>query len=304
MRHLNYNHLLYFWTVARENSIAKAAQVLHLTPQTISGQLKLLEDAIGEPLFHRVGRGLVLSDTGHLVNQYADEIFSLGAELAQRVRDGSSAAGQTLQIGVVDSIPKLIAWRILRVALEGENPVRIVCSENRLEDLLAEMAVHRLDLVLSDRPVPVGLNVKAFNHRLGGSSIAFFARSREATRYRRRFPASLNDAPMLLPMTGSSLRRSLDDWFDAQDVHPRVVAEFADSSMLKTFGQAGAGVFPAPGAIADEIADTFHVALVGEVEALTDSYYAITPERRIKQEIVLRITHAAREALADAMPPE
>ncbi len=304
MRHLNYNHLLYFWTVAREDSIAKAAQVLHLTPQTISGQLKLLEEAVGNPLFHRVGRGLVLSETGHLVKQYADEIFSLGAELAQRVRDSSSGAGQTLQIGVVDSIPKLIAWRILRIALEGENPVRLVCSENRLEDLLAEMAVHRLDLVLSDRPVPVGLGVKAFNHGLGESTIAFFAQRREAARYRHGFPTSLNDAPMLLPMTGSSLRRSLDDWFDAQGVMPHVVAEFADSALLKTFGQAGAGIFPAPGAIADKIADMFNVALVGEVEAVTDSYYAITPERRIKNESVLRITEAAREALADVVVQE
>ena len=176
MRHLNYNHLLYFWTVAREGSIAKATQSLHLTPQTISGQLKLLEEAVGEPLFQRVGRGLTMTETGHMVYQYADEIFALGAELASRVKTGQVIAPAVLAVGVVSSIPKLVASRILQPVFNAEVPIRLVCIEGRLERLLGELAVHKLELVLSDRPIPAGLSVKAFSHALGASEIALFGR--------------------------------------------------------------------------------------------------------------------------------
>ncbi|MGD8418456.1 MAG: LysR family transcriptional regulator, partial [Pseudomonadales bacterium] len=172
MRHLNYTHLLYFWTVAREGSIAKASQVLHLTPQTISGQLKLLEQAVGEPLFDRVGRGLALTDTGQVVNQYADEIFTLGAELTRRVKSSQALVPNTLDVGIVSSIPKLIALRVLEPALDLEDPIKIVCHQGDLDRLLGELAVHRLDLVVSDRPIPPGINVKAYNHALGESQIS------------------------------------------------------------------------------------------------------------------------------------
>ena len=238
MRHLNYQHLLYFWTVAREGSIARASEVLHLTPQTISGQLKLLEESVGAPLFHRVGRGLVLSDTGRLVNQYAEEIFSLGAELTQRMRDQELGAPLAFNVGVVNSIPKLTAQRILQPALELGEEIRLLCWEDDLEKLLADLAVHRLDLVISDRALPTGASVRAFNHLLGVSGVSMFAHRSIASKYTRRFPRSLDGAPLLLPVNTSALRRRLDDWFDAHEIRPHIVGEFEDSALLKEIGRA------------------------------------------------------------------
>ena len=191
MRHLNYNHLYYFWTVANEGSIVRASESLFLTPQTISGQIKLLEEAIGKPLFHRTGRRLLLSETGKIVHQYADEIFSLGAELAQRMRSEEPGAPLVLNVGIVNSIAKLIAYQVLRPALAMEEDLRLVCWEGPLEKLLADLAVHRLDLVISDHPIPAGLSVKAYNHKLGESGVSFFADPRRARGYASRFPASL-----------------------------------------------------------------------------------------------------------------
>ncbi len=297
MRHLNYNHLLYFWTVAREGSIARASETLHLTPQTISGQLKLLEESVGEPLFQRVGRGLVLTDTGRVVSQYAEEIFSLGAELAQRVRSKAPGASVTLHVGIENSIAKLIAYRLLEPALELEDDVHIVCSESDLDSLLGDLAVHKLDLVLSDRSIPAGLNVRAYNHSLGASAVAFFASRRIAARYARRFPESLEDAPMLLPVSGSPLRRSLDEYFLRVGVAPRVVAEFDDSALLKAFGEAGTGIFPVPRAIAPQVEHMYHARSIGEAEGVIESYYAISPERKLKHPAVVRITEIARSRL-------
>jgi len=294
MRHLNYNHLLYFWTVAREGTIAKASEVLHLTPQTVSGQLKLLEESVGEPLFQRVGRGLVLTDTGQIVNQYADEIFSVGAELAQRVRSKQPGMPTALNVGITNSIPKLIAYRILEPALGLEDPIKIVCLEGDLEKLLGDLAVHRLDLVLSDRPIPTGLNVKAYNHELGESGIAFFAQRRLAGKYLRQFPQSLEQAPVLLPVGSSALRRSLDEWFDRLDLSPRIVAEFDDSALLKAFGEAGIGLFPAPSVLSSEIEKMYHARSIGVVTDVKETYFAISPERRLKHPAVLRITDVAR----------
>ncbi|MFU8815385.1 MAG: transcriptional activator NhaR [Pseudomonadales bacterium] len=304
MRHLNYNHLLYFWTVAREGSVARAAEVLHLAPQTISGQIKLLEEAVGATLFNRVGRHLVLSESGQLVKQYADEIFSLGAELAQRMKNHQPGMPSTLNVGIVSSIAKLIAYRILQPALELEGEFRVVCLEGDLQKLLADLAIHRLDLVVSDHPIPAGLGVKAFNHLLGESGISFFAPARRAGRYARTFPASLDQAPVLLPVSGSVARRRLDDWFEQVGVQPMVVAEFDDSALLKAFGQAGAGVFPAPSAIAAQIESMYSAREIGRVAQVGETYYAISPERKIKHPAVLRITEAARARLFSDQPPQ
>jgi LysR family transcriptional activator of nhaA len=295
MRHLNYNHLLYFWTVAREGGIGRAAASLHLTPQTISGQLKLLEAAVGEPLFQRAGRGLALTATGHLVKQYADEIFALGAELAHRVRGGGTARANVLNVGIVNSIPKLVTYRILRPALESGEP--LACYEADLERLLSDLAVHRLDLVLSDRPIPGGLNVKAYNHGLGESDVGFFAHESLAGRYVDGFPASLRDAPLLLPVSTTAVRRALDQWFDRLGLLPRIVAEFDDSALLKSFGAVGIGVFPATLAIADEVERMYEARMIGVAEGITESYFAVSPERKLRHPAVLRITAAAREAL-------
>jgi len=297
MRHLNYNHLLYFWTVAREGSIARASEVLFLTPQTISGQLKLLEEAIGKPLFHRVGRRLVLSETGQIVNQYADEIFSLGAELAQRMKSSQPGTPFVLNVGIVNSIAKLIGYQVLAPALDLEDKIRMVCWEGDLEKLLADLAVHRLDVVISDHPIPTGLSVRAYNHMLGESGVSFFCAGSDLRKYASKFPRSLDRAPMLLPTNTSALRRRLDDWFEQNELHPQVVAEFDDSALMKAFGGAGAGLFPAPSAIAAALEQMYGVKEIGAIDGVHETYYAISPERKITHPAVLRITEAARRRL-------
>lgn len=294
MRHLNYNHLLYFWAVAREGSITKASELLHITPQTISGQIKLLEETIGEPLFQRQGRGLMLTETGQVVHIYADEIFSIGSELTQRLRSKEPGKPLELNVGIVNSIAKLIAYRIIAPVLNLDDPVRIVCWEGDLEKLLSDLAIHKLDLILSDRLMPTGLSVKAYNHVLGDSTVSFFAQNRMAASYQKKFPQSLHEAPMLMPVSANSLRRSLDDWFEKIEVTPKIVAEFDDSALLKAFGEAAVGVFPAPTAIKKEVEHMYHASVIGEVKELKETYYAISPERKIKHPGVMSITENAR----------
>ena len=300
MRHLNYNHLQYFWTVAREGSVAKAAESLNLTPQTISGQLKLLDESVGQPLFNRVGRRLVPSEMGRVVFDYAEEIFTTGAELANVVRGRQMGGPTSLAVGIVSSLPKLIAERIVAPAMMAEEAVRVRCHEASLEQLLSELAVHRLDIVLSDQPVPDGLNIKAYNHRLGESSMSFFALRSQARRYRGRFPESLGDAPMLLPSPNSALRRRLDDWFETHEIYPRIVGEFDDSALLKAFGEAGVGIFAGPTVIAEEICRMYRMAVIGETDDIKERFYAISPERRLKHASVVMITDTAREDLFTA----
>jgi len=288
---------MYFWTVAREGSIAKATRILHLTPQTISGQLKLLEESVGEPLFSRVGRGLSMTETGHMVYQYADEIFTLGAELTSRVKTGRIIVPATLAVGIVNSIPKLVASRVLQPVLQSEEPTRLVCREGGLESLLGDLAVHQLDLVLSDRPIPSGLSVRAFSHALGSSEIALFARKALSRKYERDFPRSLDKAPILLPTQENPIRRALDDWFEQQGVSPTLLAEFEDSALMKAFGEAGNGIFPAPAAISEEVEQMYRCRRIGPAIAVEEKYYAISPERKLKHPAVLKIIEHARSHL-------
>jgi len=298
LRHLNYGHLLYFWTVAREGSIARAAEVLHLTPQTISGQIRTLEGSIGDELFRRSGRRLVLSEMGKLVFEYAEDIFTTGAELADVVRSKVPRGPLVFTVGVTDVVPKLVAARVLEPALALEESVRVVCLEGKLEALLAELAVHRLDMVLSDRPAPDGLNIRAYSHPLGASAISFFRAGADvARRLRRRFPASLHEAPMLLPTGNTALRRSLDHWFDDHKRVPHVVGEFEDSALLKAFGRSGRGIFPGPTAIEGAIKTQYRVSVVGRTEEVKESFYAISPERRLENPAAAAISEAARTAL-------
>jgi LysR family transcriptional activator of nhaA len=297
MRHLNYNHLHYFWIVTTEGSIARAAEVLHLTPQTISGQLKLLDEVVGEPLFQRAGRGIVLTDMGRVVKQYADDIFQVGAELSQLVRNRAPHIQPVLNVGMVSSIAKLIGYRVLEPALSSSNPVKLVCTEASLEQLLAELAVHRLDMVISDRPIPIGMNVKAYNHRMGGSPIALFCAKEAVSRYQSNFPASLDGAPFLLPLHSSALRRDLDEWFERVDVRPNIVAEIGDSALLKAFGEAGAGIFPAPQVIAPEVERMYHAGKIGELDGVREEFVVISPERKVKHPAVVAILERAREQL-------
>lgn len=292
MGQLNYNHLLYFHTVATEGSVSGAAKALHITPQTISGQIKLLEESLGHELFVKVGRGLVLSETGQLVKGYSDEIFSLGSALKHQLQQGSVNPSQFLRIGIVDSIPKLIAGRLLgdSVTSNTDVPVKLNCTEGNLETLLSNLSIHKLDLIISDRPIPSGLHVKAFNHELGASNIAFFAPPAWAKKLTAKFPASIANVPMLLPNTTSALRRSLDQWFDEIGVEPNVVAEFDDSALMKTFGDLGLGVYPAPEVIADDIALTHHTRAIGTAEGVQEKYLLISPHRRDRHPLVRRIT--------------
>lgn len=296
MRHLNYNHLQYFWAVAREGSIVKAAEILHLTPQTISGQLKLLDEAVGEPLFDRVGRRLVLSDKGRVVFEYADEIFSIGAELVSVVQGHRPGTPAQFTIGVVNSVPKLIAERVIAPALAAGD-VRIRCVEDTFDNLLGRLATHRLDLVLSDQPFVPGLGLRAYNHKLGESGLSFFALRNVARRYTKRFPQSLEGAPMLMPSPNSALRRRLDEWFESMEIGPVIVGEIDDSALLKAFGEAGAGLFAAPTVIENEVCRMYRTRVIGRVDSIREGVYAISSERRIKHESVALITNKARVEL-------
>ncbi len=294
MRHLNYSHLQYFWAVAREGSMAAAAEAMHITPQTISGQLRMLEEAMGRQLFNRVGRRLELTDFGEMVYEYADEIFTLGAELANVVHGEAQGGALTFKVGMVSSMPKLIAERILAPAFEVAEPIRLKCYEATLGDLLGDLATHKLDIVLSDQPLPQGLSLRAYNHRLGESGLSFFASESISEAAKAGFPDCLAELPFLLPTPATALRRRIDDWFDNMDVVPNIVGEIADSALMKALGEAGVGVFLGPSAIENEICKMYRTTVIGRTESLTESYYAISPERKLKHPAVVKITEQAR----------
>lgn len=294
MRGINYNHLYYFWVVANEGGIARAATVLHLTPQTISGQLRVLEDAMGDKLFARSGRNLVLTDTGRLAMDYADEMFRLGAEM-QEVLEGRSS-GQTLQftVGIVDVVPKMIAYRLVEPALNLPQPVRIICREGKLDNLLADIAVHKVDMVLADTPIGTTVNVRAFNHLLGDCGMTFFAARHIAALYREDFPHSLNGAPMLLPAVNTALRGTLMQWLDRLDVRPRIAGEFEDSALMMAFGNAGVGIFISPSVLEAEVVRQYEVEPIGKSDEVRERFYAISAERRLRHPAVVAISDAAR----------
>ena len=297
MEWLNYHHLLYFWTVAKEGSIARACEKLHLAQPTISGQLRLLEENLGEKLFAKAGRGLALTETGQVVYRYAEEIFGLGQELQSALKGKPKGRPVRLHVGISDWLPKLVAYRLLQPALALPEPVHLVCQEAAPDRLLAALSEHQLDVVLSDAPVTSLARVKAFNHLLGACGVTLFGAPVLAGRYRNEFPASLDGAPMLLPIEGCALRRSLDQWFDSLGIRPRLVAEFQDSALMKTFGQAGVGIFAAPSVIEKEVEDHYQAAVVGRPDTVVERFYAISVERRIRHAAVLAISEAARGSL-------
>ena len=297
MEWLNYHHLLYFWVVAREGGLVPAGKVLHLSHPTLSAQVHALEGRLGEKLFTKVGRRLVLSETGRVVFRYADEIFTLGREMVDTVKGRSTGQPLRLDVGIVDVVPKLVARRLLQPALSLAEPVRIVCSEGSYETLLADLALHTLDLVISDAPVPPGSSVRAFSHALGETGISFFGAKSLAQAYKRSFPRSLDGAPMLLPLEHLPLRRALNQWFDRHDIKPRVVAEFEDSALLKEFGAGGVGIFASPSVIEKDIIGQYDVGLLGRAEGIRERFYAISAERRMKHPAVVAISDAARQDL-------
>jgi LysR family transcriptional activator of nhaA len=294
---LNYHHLYYFWTVVREGSLSAASSRLSLAPSTISAQLGKLEEALNGKLFHRAGRKLEPTELGHLVFQYADEIFSIGREMMDTVRGGTLAASLSLRVGVLDVLPKLIAAKILEPALNLLEPVHLICSEDKEEALLADLAVHKLDVVLSDSPIREGLSVKAYSHLLGESGIVFFATEKMAAKLSADFPRSLDDAPMLLPMEMTAIRGDLDQWFHSLGIRPAIVGEFDDSALIKVFGQEGHGVFVAPTVIESEILRQYQVQAIGRTNSVKERFYAISIERIIKHPAVVAISAAARQNL-------
>ncbi|MES1942539.1 LysR family transcriptional regulator [Salinisphaera sp. PC39] len=282
MSKLNYKHLHYFWTVANEGSIAAAGARLHVTPQSISTQLKSLERHWGAPLFRREGRRLVPTELGETVRGYAEEIFSLGQELDGVVRSRATAAPRRLRVAVVDAVPKLIAYRLLRPTLgDGDNTPHLICREGRLEELLDELVRHRLDLVIADRPAISDANVRLYSHKLIECGISFMAAPGLARGLADGFPDCLDTVPMLLPAGGVPLRHALDQWFADAGVSPRVVGEFDDSALMKAFGHAGIGVFPCADLIESEVAGQYAAVCVGRTDRVGESYYALSAHRRL-----------------------
>lgn len=298
MNWLNYHHLLYFWTAAREGSIAAACRALHLTQPTVSGQIKALERALKARLFERRGRSIALTETGQLVYRYADEIFSLGRELEDVVAGRATGGGLRFTVGVADTLSKLIVHRLLEPALQLPEDVHLSCIDGDPDRLLAQLTLHELDLVISDYPANPRLGLRVFNHPLGDCGVTLFGTAELAGRYRRGFPGSLDGAPLLVPAGNAALRRSMDQWFEEIGIRPLIRAEFSDSALLKAFGGRGEGLFLAPTVVEDDVRRMYGVQVVGREERLRERVYAISMEKRLAHPAVVAITRAAKARLA------
>jgi LysR family transcriptional regulator, transcriptional activator of nhaA len=290
---LNFRHLYYFWVVAKEGSVTRAAERLDVAVQTISAQLALLEQSVGKALLAPQGRRLALTEAGRIALNYADQIFLLGEQM-QDALAGDVDGTMRLTVGISDSLPKLIASRLLDAALQLPQRVRLVCSEGNFESLLGDLSVHKLDVVLTDRPVPPGTNLRVFSHSLGDSEVNLFALPDMAKLYRTKFPESLNGAPLLLPTRNNAIRGRIDHWFETHELRPDVVGEFDDNALLNTFGQRGLGLFPAPSALAADVKKQFGAVPVGALAGVQEQFFAISNERKIK--------HPAVEAILSAIP--
>lgn len=299
MEWLNFHHLRYFWMVAKKGSVRKAADELHVSQPSISAQLKLLEESLEAKLFRRSGRNLVLSETGHLVLSYADEIFSSGRELMSAVKQRPGKRPLRFNIGLTDAFPKVIAFQIVKAALRFTDPIHIVCREGEIGPLVQQLQAHRLDIVLADEPASSSLKTKTFNHRLGRSGFTFCAVPALAAKLRRNFPHSLNDAPALLPTENMGLRSALETWFDQKEIHPRVIGEFEDSALMGVCSSGGRGFTVVP-TVVDRIAlKQYGLKVIARVEECGSDFYAITADRRLKHPAAVAITeHAYTEIFA------
>lgn len=297
MNWLNYHHLLYFWTVARTGTIAAASKQLHLSQPTISTQLKTLDEALGVQLFAKQGRRLVLTEMGRTVFRYADEIFRVGKELQETVSRGEIGGHTRFTVGVADVIPKLIAERLIQPAFEHVPNLRLQVHEGPLPQLLGQLALHELDVVLSDVPAGSDIKVRAFSHSLGESGTTFFAREDHAQALKRNFPQSLHQAPALLPSQSTSARRQLEQWFNKIEIQPSIVGEFDDSALAQTFGQRGFGFFVAPSVIEQQVVKQHEVAIFGRTDEIKDRFYAISVERRLRHPAVVAVAQSARSEL-------
>jgi LysR family transcriptional activator of nhaA len=295
---VNFKHLYYFWVTAKAGGIMRAGEQLHTTPQTLSGQIKVLEDWLGRKLFRKVGRQLELTEHGRLALGYADQIFSLGQDMETALRQVRGAPRRLdFRVGVADSVSKSVAYRLLEPAFLIDQPVKLLASEGKFDDLLAQLALHRLDLVIADEPMPKRVSVKAFNHPLGSSALTFFAAPGLRSRIKGPFPACLHGIPMLVPGATASVRRQLEGWFAKHQIAPVVVGEFDDAALMKAFGREGQGVFLAPSVLEEETCTQFGVSVIGRTSELVEEFYAVSVERRISHPCVLAITDAARGQL-------
>ena len=302
MEFLNYHHLRYFWVVAQEGNLRKAAEKLHVSQPAISTQIAVLEGVLGEKLFHRSPRGLTLTEMGHQAFSYAEEIFALGQDFLHSVKQRPTARPLRVNIGIADSLPKLVSYEIIKPIFSLGQPVQAVCLENKTSDLLGQLAVFRLDIVLADEPAPSALPIKTFNHLLGESGVSFCAEPSLAMKLRRQFPKSLDNAPILLPTVGTALRRTLEHWFQEQGIHPRVVAEYDDAALMKVAAEDGLGCFPLPTVAVDEAVARYGFQIVGQAKGCSVQFYAISAERKLTHPAVLAITSHARGALFAATP--
>ena len=302
MNQLNFKHLRYFWMVAKTGSLARAAEQLHLTPQSISGQLAELEIAMAAKLLKRVGRGVELTEVGRRILNYADEIFTTADDLMAELAEPNKRTAMEFRIGIVDSVGKTVAFQVLEPLLLLEDPIHLVCREGRLAGLLAELAVHKLDLIIADRAMPSKLNVRGYSHLLGESALSFFASRALSKRLQgsdesKGFPELLDRAPMLFPGEDFAIRIRLKQWLESQRLRPVIVGEFDDSALMKEFGQAGAGVFTAPTAMAKRICQRYQVLELGRASTIITQVFAITTERRVKHPALLAIEKAAKSTM-------
>jgi LysR family transcriptional regulator, transcriptional activator of nhaA len=297
MEFLNYHHLRYFWVVAREGGLTKAAPKLHVSQPTISAQIQALEGVLGEKLFRRTGRNLVLTDIGQHVLSYAEEIFSIGQDLLSSVKQRPTSRPLRFHLGVADALPKLVTYRIIEPIFSLQQPVQVSCWETKVSDMLVELAAYRLDIVLADEPASSGVNARIFNHLLGECGVTFCAEAALAKKLRRGFPKSLNGAPALLPMANTGLRRSIEKWFHANGIRPRLVGEFEDPALLHVLAFHGLGFIPVATLVAKEAATRFRFGVIGQTDACRQRFYAITPERKLTHPAVTAITSDARRRL-------
>jgi LysR family transcriptional regulator, transcriptional activator of nhaA len=293
MTTLNYHHLFHFWTVVREGGVTRASEKLHVSQPTVSGQLRELEEALGEKLLARSGRTVALTDVGRTVYRYADEILGLGQELLDAVKGRPTRPGR-LAVGVAMVVPKLVAYQMLEPALRLTERIQLDCVHERPERLLAELAVYALDVVLADAPAPPAVKVRAYSHLLGECGVSIFGADRLAAAHRRGFPRSLDGAPFLLPNGDSALRLSLEEWFQKQGIRPSIVGTFEDSALLEAFGRAGAGLFAMPSAIEAEVRRQYQVRVTGRLDSVRQRFYAITVERKLSNPAVIAISERAR----------
>ena len=291
---MNHKHLFYFWKVAKAGSVARAAEAINVTPQTLSGQIGLLENSLGAELFARQGRSIVLTEAGKLALEYADELFALSAELEVMIKHHPKGRPAEFRVGVSDAVPKSLACRLLQPAIHGEHSTRIVCREWQLDRLLAQLAVHQLDMVISDGPIPPSFSVRAYNHRLLESGLTFLAAKSLLADNATSFPACLNSLPLLLPGEDSAIRSSLQPWLERKRLRPRVVGEFDDTALMAAFGLAGIGAFPVPSIVEDEFLASGALAIVGRTTEVQVSYFAISVERRLTHPCVLAVTQSAQ----------